>query len=90
MLLTVPMKEDFSILSVTMQRILLARSLFPQMQNTKSLLLMKQIIPLPTYSSYLEPLLRSLAVIADLSSPVITKTKSSNHSIVVVPSLNFL
>ena len=39
MSLMVPMKEDFWILSVTTQRILLARSLFPQMQNTKVIII---------------------------------------------------
>ena len=90
MLLTVPTKGDFSILYETTQRILLQRYLFPQTRSIKSLLLMRQTTPLPTYNSFLGPLLRSLAETVGLSSPVITKIKSSNRYIVVVPSLTFL
>ena len=53
-------------------------------RNIKSLSLTKQTIPLPTYSSFSERLLRSSPKTAGLSLPVITKTKLSNLYIVGV------
>ena len=62
-------------------------SLLAASRSIKSSSSMKQTIPLPTYSSFLERVLRSSPETADLFLPAITKTKSLNHSIADVPSL---
>ena len=83
-----PMRDDSWILSETMRRISLRPYRFKQLQNTKSSSLMKQITRPMMYNSAYGHLLRSLLATADLSSPVTTKTKSSNHFIPVVQWLN--
>ena len=50
---------------------------------------MKQTIPLPTYNSFSERVLRSSPETVGSSSPATIKIRSSNHSIVVVLSLSF-
>ena len=83
-----PMRDVFSIRSETMRNLSLRPSRFLQMQNTKSSSLMRQITRPMMYNSSYGRLLRSLLVTVDSSSPAITKTKSLNLSIPVVPSLN--
>ena len=83
------MKDGSSIPSETMQRTSHLQSLLAASRSIKSSSSMKQIIPLPTYNSFLERVLRNSQETVDLSLPAITKTKSSNPSIPVVPSLNF-
>ena len=84
---TDPMRVDSSTLSEIMQRTSLRPFHFHQLLNTKSSLLMKQIIQPAMFNSSYGHLLRSLVATADSSSPATTKTKSSNHSIPDVPSL---
>ena len=88
MSLTDQTKDGSSIPSETTQRTSLQQSLSRLRQSTRSSLSMKQTIPLPTYSSFLERLLRSSQETADLYLPAITKTKSSSPSTHVVQSLN--
>ena len=57
-------------------------SLLQASRNIKSSSLTKQTIPLPTYSSFSERVLRSSPETAGLFSPAITKIKLSNLSIV--------
>ena len=73
------MKDDFLIRSGIMPRTLRQQSLYRLRQVIKSLSSTKQTIPLPTYNSFLERLLRSSQETVDSSSPAIIKIKSSNH-----------
>ena len=84
------MKVASSILSETMRKTSLAPYRFRHLQNTKSSSLMKQITRPQMYNSHYGRLLRSLLVIADSSSPVTTRTKSSLPSIPDVQSLTSL
>ena len=75
------MKDVFSTLFGTMRRTLRLRSLLQATRNIKSSSLTKQTIPLPMYNYFSERVLRSSQGTVDLFSPVITKTKSLNLSI---------
>ena len=81
MLLMDQMKEDFLIRLETMPRILPQQYPFHQMPNIKSLSSTRQTTPRQMYSYCLGHRLRSFQVIADSSSPVIIRIKSSNRSI---------
>ena len=81
-------KDDSSIPSETTQRTSLHQSLSRLKQSIKSSSSMKQTIPLPTYNSFLERVLRSSPETADSSLPAITRTKSLNPSIADVPLLS--
>ena len=85
---TDPMKDDSWILSETMRRTSLRPSRLRQLQKHKESSLMKQITHPMMYNSVYGRLLRSLLATADSSSPATIKTKSSNPSIPVVPSLS--
>ena len=78
------MKDVFSTLFGRTQRTSQQRSLLRLRRVTKSLSSTKQTIPLPTYSSFSERLLRSSLRTVDLSSPATTKTKLSTLYIVGV------
>jgi hypothetical protein len=82
------MKDVFWIRSETMRKISLRPYHLHQIANTKLSSSMKQITHPMTYNSFFGRLLRSFLVTADSSSPVIIKTKSSNHFIPVAQWLN--
>ena len=82
------MKEGFLIQFGIVPRTLRLQSLLAASQSIKSSSSMKQTIPLPSYSSSCERLLRSSQETADLSLPAITRTKSLNPSTVDVLSSN--
>ncbi len=84
-----PMRDVSSILSEILQKISLRPYHFKQLANTKSSSSMKPITQQTMYNSYLGRLRRSFLETADSSLPAILKTKLSNPSIPVVPSLNF-
>ena len=74
------MKEGFLTLLGIMPRTSRLQYLSVVSQSTKSSSLMKQTIPLPTYNSFLERVLRSSPTTVDSFLPVITRTKSLNPS----------
>ena len=65
-------------------------SLLRVSRNIKSLSLTKQTIPLPTYSSFSERLLRSSLGTADSFSPATIRTKLLSHYTLVAQLLTFL
>ena len=77
---TDPMKDASLIRSEILQRISLRPSHFLQLANTKSSLSMRLITQRTTYNSYYGRFVRSFMATADSSSPVTTKTESSNLS----------
>ena len=79
------MKEDFSTQYGTRQRTLLRPFHFKQLANTKLSSLTSVIIQPMMYNSSYGQILRHFMATADLSSPVTTKTKSSNHFTPDVP-----
>ena len=90
MLLMDRMKDVFWTLFGTMRRTSQQRSLLRLRRVTKSLSSTKQTIPLPTYSSFSERLLRSSLRTVDLSSPATTKIKLFDpyiHAAVLLTSL---
>jgi len=72
-----------------MPRTLRLRYLSRVSRSTRLSSSMRQTIPLPTYNSFSERVLRSSKETVDLSSPATIRIRSSNHSIVVVLSLTF-
>ena len=87
MSLTDPTKDVSWILYETKQKTLLRPSHLRDLLNTKSSSLTKQTTPVMMYNSYYGRILRHFIATADLSSPVITRTKSSNPSTPDVPLL---
>ena len=81
------MKEGFLIPLGIMPRTSPLPSLLAASRSIKSSSSTKQTIPLPTYSSFLERVLRSSPETVDSFLPAITKTKSLNPSIADAPSL---
>ena len=78
MSLTDPTKEGSSIPSGTTQRTSRLQSLLQASRSIKLSSSTKQTIPLPTYNSFLERVLRSSPETVDSFLPAITKTKLSN------------
>ena len=74
------MKEGFLIQFGIMPRTLRLRSLLAATRSIKSSSSMRQTIPLPTYNSFLERVLRSSPTTVDSSSLATTRIKSSNPS----------
>ena len=81
-------KDGSSIPSETTQRTSLQQSLSRLKQSIKSSSSMKQTIPLPTYNSFLERVLRNSQETVDSYSLATTKIKSLNPSIADVPLLS--
>ena len=75
------MKDGFSTLFGTTQRTSHLPSLLRASQSIKSSSSTRQTIPLPTYNSFLERVLRNSQTTADSSLPATTKTKSLSPSI---------
>ena len=84
------MKAGFSTLFGTMQRTSHLQSLLQVSRNIKSSSLTKQTIPLPTYSSFSERVLRSSLETVDLSSLATTRIKLLNRYIHAAVLLSFL
>ena len=79
------MREDFSTQYGTRQRTLLRPFHFKQLANTKLSLLTSAITQGTMYNSSYGQILRHFMVTVGSSSPVTTKTKSSNHFTPDVP-----
>ena len=90
MLLMDRMKDVFSTLFGTMRRTSQQRSLLRLRRVTRSLSSTKQTIPLPTYSSFSERLLRSSQPTVDLSSLATIRTRLLAPYIHAAALLTFL
>ena len=75
------MKAGFSTLFGTTPKTSQQQSLYHLRQSIKSSSSTRQTIPLPTYNSFLERVLRNSQTTADSSLPATTKTKSLSPSI---------